>query len=246
MSEAQQVPSRRESVFGMDSTLYEVDGATYIVPDKFANHAYSKRIREGKYYEPKLHKFVAKHLKKNPGSMVHAGTFIGDMLPRFSAAATTLYAFEPEIENYLAAKAMVDVNNLANVFLINAALGAQQDVLELIIEANGRHLGGRVQLQRDELALSDKEKEEISRKSYVPVVVIDHLKIEDLSLLQLDVEGYELQVLQGATQTLEKCKPAVVVEDKSHACAEYLREFGYELTDGNINGNALYTYAGAT
>ncbi|WP_342075977.1 FkbM family methyltransferase [Yoonia sp. SS1-5] len=232
-------PIRRQ-FFGLDASLYEVDGATYIVPDKHADHPYGKRIRVGEYYEPKLHKFVTRHLKNRPGSMIHAGTYIGDMLPRFSQAATMLYAFEPDLENYLIAKSMVEINQLKNVYLLNAALAQKAEVLGLVVEADGKHLKGRVQVARDELALSDRERDTIDRQNYVASIVIDQLGITDLSLLQLDVEGFEVTVLRGAEDTIRACQPAIVVEDKSPACVQYLTDLNYRLTPTNLNGNALF------
>ncbi len=43
---------------------------------------------------------------------------------------------------------------------------------------------------------------------------LDEFAFKDVSLLKIDCEGYELHVLKGAEDTLRRCKPCVVVEQK--------------------------------
>ncbi|OBB94321.1 FkbM family methyltransferase [Mycobacterium sp. 852002-40037_SCH5390672] len=46
----------------------------------------------------------------------------------------------------------------------------------------------------------------------VPVRRLDDLDLEDIGLIKIDVEGHELAVLRGATETLTHHRPAIVVE----------------------------------
>ena len=48
------------------------------------------------------------------------------------------------------------------------------------------------------------------------IITLDSLNLEILDYLKLDCEGFEYRVLQGAEQTLLRCKPIVVVEQKPH------------------------------
>jgi len=43
-------------------------------------------------------------------------------------------------------------------------------------------------------------------------ITIDSLKLDDLDLLQLDVEGYEWHALAGAVDTIGRCRPLIQVE----------------------------------
>jgi len=50
----------------------------------------------------------------------------------------------------------------------------------------------------------------------VPQQRIDDLNLKHLDFLQLDVEGYELKVLQGGKKTIERCSPVIMVEVMNH------------------------------
>ena len=48
----------------------------------------------------------------------------------------------------------------------------------------------------------------------IATVRIDDLGLDDLAFLKLDVEGYEERALRGAVETLTRCRPLVMFEDK--------------------------------
>jgi hypothetical protein len=52
-----------------------------------------------------------------------------------------------------------------------------------------------------------------------------------VSLIQLDVEGFEDQALLGAMATIERCRPVIVVETlpAPHWMAEHLAPLGYAV-----------------
>lgn len=57
------------------------------------------------------------------------------------------------------------------------------------------------------------------------IKTIDSLNITDLDLIKIDVERYEIEVLEGAKKTLLKNSPIVIIE-----CLENLSEVEYFLT----------------
>ena len=56
-----------------------------------------------------------------------------------------------------------------------------------------------------------------------PIITIDSLNVQDCDLLQLDVEGFELPALLGATETIKRCSPLIVLELKGLG-----KRYGYE------------------
>ncbi|VXB53960.1 FkbM family methyltransferase [Burkholderia sp. 8Y] len=64
----------------------------------------------------------------------------------------------------------------------------------------------------------------------VPMVSIDSLTLERVDLMKLDVEGMELDVLQGASETIKRCAPVMLVEvlkNDEQVIRTFLGELGY-------------------
>ena len=81
------------------------------------------------------------------------------------------------------------------------------------------------------------------------IITIDSLEVDDCDLLQLDIEGYEHFALLGATKTLAKCKPVVVLELKGlgtkhgytdHDTMNFLADFGYKFVH-QIHNDFIFT-----
>ncbi len=218
----------KDAKFEIEFIDLTLDGSKYFVP-KYALHRPAvKNLLKGKLYEPETHDFVRAFFQTFKGSMIHAGTFFGDMIPNFSRSVSgTVYAFEPVFENYILAKLCVDNNSLTNVILMNSALS--EDLGNLCIDTSedeGIHAGGSS-------TISDEGK-------ICAAINIDRLEINDLVLIQLDVEGHELTALRGAKHTIKRCRPVIAIEDNSNNCKDYLCELEYERI-GSIPGLSIWS-----
>jgi FkbM family methyltransferase len=58
----------------------------------------------------------------------------------------------------------------------------------------------------------------------VKVVRLDTLNFDDVSYIKIDCEGYEYRILQGAEQTIRRCRPVIVIEQKPHDA--YSKQYG--------------------
>ncbi len=56
----------------------------------------------------------------------------------------------------------------------------------------------------------------------VEMLPLDSFGFNDVDLLKIDVQGYETSVLKGATETLKRCRPVVVIE----SCGLGVQDFG--------------------
>jgi FkbM family methyltransferase len=67
----------------------------------------------------------------------------------------------------------------------------------------------------------------------VPQVKLDTLELDRCTLMKIDVEGLEFEVLQGATDTLHKFRPVVFFEAIEHEvwnkCVDYLAMRSYSM-----------------
>src|SRR5262249_27695046 len=44
------------------------------------------------------------------------------------------------------------------------------------------------------------------------MIALDQLNLNNVSLIKIDVEGYEMEVLKGAMETIKRNKPVLIVE----------------------------------
>ena len=71
----------------------------------------------------------------------------------------------------------------------------------------------------------------------IPMVTIDSLGLEDVDLIKIDVEGYEMEVLKGAVQTLKNVEYIMIElnnNTKKYGSSnleieKYLRKLGYKV-----------------
>ena len=148
--------------------------------------------------------------------VVQAGGNMG-MYPRLlSDMFRVVYTFEPDPVNFhcLVANCQRD-----NIIKINGALSYKKEMLSVSTapfldwETN---YGVRTVVP-DQLA-------------YVPTFRVDDLPLTNCNLLMIDTEGYELNILKGAVQTIEKFSPVIFAE-YAEPCIPFLQAFGYEYID---------------
>jgi FkbM family methyltransferase len=54
----------------------------------------------------------------------------------------------------------------------------------------------------------------------VESMTIDSLMLDNLEFMKIDVEGHELRCLQGATETIHRCRPTMVIEILGGHCLQ--------------------------
>jgi methyltransferase, FkbM family len=156
---------------------------------------------------------------KNKKVVVQAGGHIGIVPHYLSKSFETVYTFEPEIENF---RCLVRNAINSNVFAARAALGGKRGCVGLRIHSKstgGHSIGG---------------------SGNVPSYRIDDLALPVCDAIFLDVEGYEIRALFGASNTIERLHPLIVAEEnkKTHNqgnefgdMEKMLAEYGYRVVD---------------
>ena len=71
---------------------------------------------------------------------------------------------------------------------------------------------------------------------------VDNIGItEKITFAKIDVEGHELQVLQGMQELLTRDKPVLVVEDNREAVRKYMDDIGYDEKKLEGSSNIIFT-----
>jgi FkbM family methyltransferase len=119
-----------------------------------------------------------------------------------------VFSFEPSPYNYQKALHNISLNNFPNIKLINQGLGNEKTTA-CLYNVNRSNRG----MQR---LLSEKSEISSYEKTDVEIDTLDRslqlFEIPMPSLIKIDVEGYELKVLQGGWETIKKNKPALFIE----------------------------------
>ena len=145
-----------------------------------------------------------------------------------------IMAFEPQriLANMIAGS--IALNSLNNVWCYNAALGAQNGKIEI------PQFDYSLPLNFGSVEFSSKQTEPLQqihgddddKREYVDVYALDSFELDKLDLLKIDVEGMEVDVIQGAAQTILRCKPVMFIEwikSDSAAIERTVRSYGYTV-----------------
>lgn len=138
-------------------------------------------------------------LALTPGrkAVVQAGACLGVYPDYLSRAFETVYCFEPAADLFAV---MTQNAPQDNIVRFQAALGCH------------RGLVGTSRIRRDGKTNHHEGITHIVPVGVTPTLLLDDLALPVVDLLQLDVEGSEFSALQGATETLWRCRPVVAIE----------------------------------
>lgn len=166
---------------------------------------------------------------------IQAGGAMGLWPYEMASVFDRVYTFEPEPANFECLRE--NVKDRANVFPIRGALGRTSGFCEVKLPPSELGNAGAFYVMPVSEGVTD--------DAHTPVFTIDELYARNelkgtVGLIQLDVEGREMEVLQGATDTIAADRPVIMVEDKplpqdketGHrygAVEQYLIGIGYKL-----------------
>jgi FkbM family methyltransferase len=114
-----------------------------------------------------------------------------------------IYAFEPYPRTYHKLKTNVDLNASSDILAYNLGLSTEKGILHMIQHSPSNSGGFR---------MTNNPTNSVA----VPVISLDEFVSENhlmkVDFIKIDVEGFELQVLKGAQETLKRFKPILVFE----------------------------------
>ena len=173
----------------------------YSIPKEIAYTYNAQTILDGDVHEDT----TIDYIRSICGNIIHAGSGFGDFLPALKNC-DKVWAFEPNKLMYESSLSTISLNQLDNVEIFPYAIGEYDGECTLQhIDENGLEMGPR---------------SEIGDVGYgVEMVKLDSIIPKDckISLIHLDLEGYEFEALKGAKEIIERDKPIIVLEIDSRA-----------------------------
>lgn len=155
-------------------------------------------------------------------------------------------AIEAQERLYYALAGNIALNNCFNATALNAAVTDGPGVLG-VPQANYLAPGsfGSLELRRSPRTEFIGQEIDYSDGNLRPVqaIAIDQLDLPRIDFIKIDIEGMEMEALEGAARAIERCRPALLIEAikvDATALREWLAARGYEVFPAGINLLALH------
>jgi FkbM family methyltransferase len=155
-------------------------------------------------------------------------------------------AIEAQERLYYALAGNIALNNCFNAIAMHAAVSSESGVMKMpapnYLTASSF---GSLELRPSATTEFIGQAIDYSDDKMVPVqrITLDSLNLSRVDLIKIDIEGMEMEALEGARQLIEKCHPILLIE-QIKAVRERLRawiqERGYEVIDAGINVLAVH------
>tara|TARA_B100001173_G_C15988515_1_gene547827 strand:+ start:260 stop:886 length:627 start_codon:yes stop_codon:yes gene_type:complete len=132
-----------------------------------------------------LNKFIkyCESQTKKMKTVIDVGAWCGTWAKAIEPFAEKVIAFEPDKTHFECLQRNCTVNCTPRM----EAVGAQLQ---------------EVSLTEDNFTQAKR----VDEKGNIRMITLDHMAYEDVDMIKIDVEGYEMEVLKGATKTLESVK----------------------------------------
>lgn len=207
---------------------------------------YTQRLKAGPYQKQNL--IHLRELCPNPRKILDIGMNIGMNTWEYATFAQEVHGFEPVPATFQVAIDNINLNlhhknpsvgwwkeangqwasllPTAKIQTYNVALGPNAGSVEMHIKKNDGHNrvanDGYTKLNGKPVKVNTGY-----QRVSVPQVTLDSYNFSEVDIIKIDVEGYELQVLEGAVQTIDNNRPIVQIE-----CVEIQpRAFGKTIQD---------------
>ncbi len=146
-----------------------------------------------------------------------------------------VFAFEPNSELAPILKENISLNSLSNVAIEVVALGALEFTADLYI--------GNSSDTASIKGFGDASARKLEVKVHDLDTLLSRHVVTGVDLIKIDVEGYEIEVLEGMSGLLNDSHPILIIEaltmDELDKQREYLKKFGYlePIQMGALNGD---------
>ncbi len=137
-------------------------------------------------------------LSKDNHCFVDVGANVGLWTTFMAKKGVEVHAFEPSPKpNFILRK---NAKKYLNVHVYQSALGENSYITELNLHSASGH---------DSLLKSE---EDFIGRIMINVRTLDSFNFQDIGLVKIDTEGYEVPVLLGAKQSILRNKPRLIIE----------------------------------
>jgi FkbM family methyltransferase len=154
---------------------------------------------------------ITNHCKKFE-TVVQAGGACGMYPYLLSKMFQAVYTFEPTVTSF---HCLVHNTPCDNVVKFNAALGCMHEMVHVDLRES-KNVGMNTVTS--------------NKQGLVPTFLIDDLDLPSCDLIMLDTEGFEYNILLGASQTIDKFKPLISLElGQTNDIVAFMKQKNYSI-----------------
>jgi FkbM family methyltransferase len=194
-----------------------------------SDNCIGKVIQRGLYWEEWMFKYIQPNYVENT-NIIDLGGNIGTTTLLMSEVLSNnckIFTFEPIYSDILL-KNVLDNNLTNNINIYPFGVGNKIEKLKIKpINLSDNINFGAVSIIEN---LEDKEASFV-----VNIVPLDYFNFENVSLIKIDVEHMEIEVLEGSLNLIKRCKPTIIIETyklntlKQTNIFKELTSLGYEI-----------------
>ena len=173
---------------------------------------------------------------KNFRTCIDIGAHVGLTSLRYSQHFEHVHSFEPIVFDY----AKDNLSNLDNVTLYNAAVSDSCGWVDMM--PNMVNSGASLIATKENLKTYRNSKRFSAPTISVRSLTIDSLNLKNVDFIKIDTEGYNMPVLKGMEETIEKYSPVIQIEllvgGSNDQMEKFMKNHGYVEYDKN-NGKPI-------
>ena len=180
---------------------------------------------------------------------VDGGANVGTHTVEWAIAMTgwgSVIAIEAQERIYYALAGNIALNNCFNAIAMHAAISSEPGIMQIptpdyLVPSNFSNLELRPRADTEFIG----QPVDYSAAGTVAIqkISIDAMALPRVDFIKLDLQGMELEALDGAQQTIARCKPIFLLESRK-AGREHLRAFlderGYKVVEAGYNLLAVH------
>ncbi len=166
-------------------------------------------------FEPWLHDLCAAALRAAPGAFIDVGANLGQTLKTvLSVAPECLYlGFEPHVAVCHSVEDFIQANSLSNCHILPIALSEKRQISEMFLSRRDK---GASVCPAASLIHNFRPASSYDSTKYTVTLagdeVVAAMGIDAISVIKIDVEGGELEVIRGFEKTLSTIRPFLIFE----------------------------------
>jgi FkbM family methyltransferase len=180
---------------------------------------------------------------------IDCGANIGVHTVEWATAMTgwgSVVAIEAQERIYYALAGNIAINNCFNAICMNAAVSSENGTMRVPAPdyLTASNFGSLELRQRESNEFIGQPVDySDAATSIVQKMTLDTLTLPRVDLIKIDIEGMELEALEGACAILERSRPILLIESikcDREALRAFLQERGYRVIDAGINVLAIH------